>query len=175
MDKNADKIATYHRKILVWSSTISQNTSSSEHIKHIQFTKTILTSSSQNTQSGTQVVCSQADNKSYMVETQRRDMVAPRWSVHRQTAKCIEKGIYMPSQLLGLLTTLASGALAAFFSFFFSGVFFFLPGVFFFFFFVHVFCFFCFGGVLGPSSSSLPLQHRWYCQLRRFSCTITTR
>jgi len=97
---------------------------------------------------------------------------------HMFTTKCIEKVIYStPSQPLRLLTTLASGALAAFFSFFFSGVFFFLPGVFFFsfFFFVHVFYFFCFGGVLGPSSSSLPLQHRWYCRLRRFPCTITTR
>ena len=164
MDKNADKIATYHRKILVWSSTISQNTSSSEHIKHIQFTETILTSSSQNTQSGAQVVCSQADNKSYMVETQRRDMVAPRWSVHRQTAKCIEKSIYMPSQLLGLLTTLASGAEAAFFSFFFTGVFFF---------FVHVFCFFCLFGVLGSASSSLPLPHKY--QFRSLSCIVHSR
>jgi len=104
------------------------------------------------------------------MDTQRRDMVAPRWSV--QTAKCIEKGIYMPSQLLRLLTTLASGAEAAFFSFFFTGVFFFLPGDFFFFS-VHVFCFFCLFGVLGPAASSLPLPHRY--QFRSLSCIVQSR
>jgi hypothetical protein len=68
-----------------------------------------------------------------------------------------------PSQLLKLLTTLASGALAAFFSFFFTAVFFFFAG-----FLVDVGCLFpagfflfYFGGWLGPLSSSLTLQQMW--------------
>ena len=66
----------------------------------------------------------------------------------------------MPSQLLKFLITLASGVLAAFFSFFFTGAFFFFTD-----FLVDVGCLFlagfflfCFGGWLGPSSSSLTLQ-----------------
>jgi hypothetical protein len=56
---------------------------------------------------------------------------------------------------LRLLTTLALGALAAFFSFLFTRVFFF----FFFgsYLFALVFCFFFLGVLLGPSSSSLTL------------------
>jgi len=55
---------------------------------------------------------------------------------------------------LRLLTTLASGALAALFSFFFTGVFFFFLGAYLF---ALVFLFFFFGVLLGPSSSSLTL------------------
>jgi ABC-type multidrug transport system permease subunit len=58
----------------------------------------------------------------------------------------------MLSQLLRLLTTLASGALALF-SFFFTGVFFFFGS----YLFALVLCFFFFGVLLGPSSSSLTL------------------